>query len=179
MRLVCSVASSMLANVRPDECSGELSGDGSMLSRVKTLHSSILTVLLAFSGSFFLALFFAGVTKLSFFRFKGEMFLGSTDGDFRSGESRFLNLEMERGVLFDTNGRIWTSGVIDWLREESSEASRVLLRNEYDSRVLDTGTSSIDTSGTDSSSSCSFRVQPFSQFSSHVLQRHSQLSSPK
>lgn len=59
-------------------------------------------------------------------RFKGDT-LGSTEGDFPRGDSRFLNRDSDLGVAFDTNGRMLISGVMDSSLDETVD-SRLLRR---------------------------------------------------
>jgi hypothetical protein len=113
----------------------ELGGNGlNLASSPKLVGTSILTscVLIVISSSSTLI----GLSALSFLTGwdSGEvnssksLFLlvgvwqGSTDGDLSRGDSTFLNLEIDLGVLFGTCGLRFTSGVSDWFRDELTEA---------------------------------------------------------
>lgn len=153
----------------------EVVGDG--LSIGASVVGRATSISSCFTMGAFLAFFGAGEglrSSNSCFRFKGVR-LGSTDGDFPSDDpSAFLYLENDRGVLLDTFGLMLTSGVSDWSRDKGEDPSLLLRRNEYPSH----GTS-MESLGTAWVSILSSAVHPFWQRSSQVLQRHSQLSSPK
>jgi hypothetical protein len=121
----------------------ELGGDGlSLASSLKLMDASMLmsspltvkslsSTLIGLSAFDFFAGWDSDAVSgsMPLFLFLGVR-LGSTEGDLSSGDSAFLNLDIDFGVLFGTCGLRLTSGVSDSLREELTEAF-LRRRSEY------------------------------------------------
>jgi hypothetical protein len=143
----------------------ELGGDGTVLASTDKLRREGFFLTKSFLRGLLDDLDGEGDVSSSRLRFKGEKF-DSGECDFLKGDSWFLNLENELGVLLGTTGRTSMSGVIDSFRDEYEDSLLRRFRNEYDGPSPDS--SSIDSFGSLLSSPSWPADQPLANLSSQV-----------